>query len=62
VVLKFEIKANGTIENTQIETGINEAIDAEVLRAFACCKNWKPGTQNGIPVSCKMTLPIRITV
>ncbi|MCK6611183.1 MAG: energy transducer TonB [Bacteroidia bacterium] len=60
VVLKFEIKANGTIENTQIETGINEAIDAEVLRAFACCKNWKPGTQNGIPVSCKMTLPIRI--
>jgi TonB family protein len=58
--LKFVVNSDGTISDVAVEKGVSKCkeCDAEAVRVIKLMPTWKPGTQNGKPVSCFYSLPI----
>lgn len=62
VVVEFVVNEKGEINNTKIVRGLKYGCDDEALRVINGMPLWKPGKQNGKPVSVYYTLPIQFTL
>lgn len=62
VVVEFVVNETGEIHNTKIVRGLKYGCDDEAIRVIKGMPLWKPGKQNGKPVSVYYTLPIQFTL
>ena len=58
VVVEFVIGAKGRISDVKIVKGLDDAINAEVMKVVSASPKWKPAKLNGEKVSVKISLPI----
>lgn len=58
VMVVFEVNENGLVENVMVENGIGFGCDEEAYRVVSNMPKWKPGMQNGQPVTVRLRLPI----
>lgn len=58
VIVRFIIDENGKVVEPQILRGISPGLDKEALRVVSLLPNFKPGTQQGVPVKVYYNLPI----
>ncbi|MDE6126321.1 MAG: M56 family metallopeptidase [Muribaculaceae bacterium] len=59
VVVKFVVKADGTVADPEILRGQTPELDAEALRVVGSMPAWTPGRdEKGNPVSCYFTIPV----
>ena len=59
VYVSFVIEKDGSISEVQILRGVNQELDAEVIRILSIMPKWIPGMQNGNSERVKMTLPVK---
>ena len=63
VIIQFIVDKDGTLTDFTVARGVEESLDREALRlAKSIPQPWKPGTQRGIPVRVKYTMPIRFQI
>lgn len=59
VMTRFIVEKDGTISNVEIETGANEAFNAEAIRVVNSIKGqWVPAQKGGIAVRSIQYIPI----
>ena len=58
VVVEFIIDSAGHVNYPVVKTGIGHGCDEEALRVVSLMPKWIPGTQHGVPVAVRMTVPI----
>ncbi len=59
VFVQFIIDEIGNVTDVEVFRGISATLDKEAVRVIMSMKKWKPGSQNGQPISIKMILPIK---
>lgn len=58
VLVSFVINSKGEATNIDILKGIGGGCELEVIRILQNMPKWKPGKQNGRPVSVRFTIPV----
>ena len=58
VIIRFVVNSNGEISDPTILKGINKNLDQAAIDVINKLPRWKPGQQDGHPVSVQFTLPI----
>jgi len=58
VIAQFIVGKNGEISGITIVKSVSADCDEEAIRVLKSMPAWKPGRQNGLPVSVKMSVPI----
>lgn len=59
VMTRFIVEKDGTISNVEVETGANEAFNAEAIRVVNSIKGqWVPAQKGGIAVRSIQYIPI----
>jgi periplasmic protein TonB len=58
VVVKFAVMSDGSVSKVQTITRINPLLDQEAIRVVSSLPRWKPGKQNGKPVSVWFSVPV----
>ncbi len=58
--VEFTIEKSGDVTYVGILKGLDESIDAEVLKLLKAMPRWIPATKNGVPVRYKVSMPITI--
>lgn len=58
VIVKFIIRANGSIDSAYVARGIYPSVDKEALRLITGMPPWKPGILNGKPVDVHYIMPV----
>ena len=62
IYVQFVVGKDGVIRNQKILKGINTSLDKVALRVVEMMPKWKPGKQNGEPVSVSYVLPIQLEI
>ena len=62
VYVQFTINKDGSVTDVKALRGIGGGCTEEALRLIKSMPNWTPGTQQGIPVKVKYTLPIKFNL
>jgi len=59
VMTRFIVEKDGTISNVGIQTGVNEAFNAEAIRVVNSIKGtWVPAQKNGVAVRSMQYIPV----
>ena len=58
VVLRFVVRADGTIGNVEVLRKLHPSCDREALKAVSKMPKWIPGAQGKLPVAVYYTLPV----
>ena len=58
VVVAFNVTAQGEVADSRVVQGLCPSLDAAVLQAVQQLKRFRPGQQDGLPVSVAFTIPI----
>jgi periplasmic protein TonB len=58
VQLRFVVDVDGSISKLEVVKSGGNAYDREVIRVFKRMPKWKPGSQNGHPVTIAFTQPV----
>jgi periplasmic protein TonB len=58
VVLKFVVRADGTVGKIEIAGGIDPLLNEEAIRVVKSLPTFKPGKQDGIPVPVWFIVPV----
>ncbi len=58
VVLKFVVRADGSIGRTEIIAGVDTLLNTEAVRVVKGLPAFKPGRQDGTPVPVWFTIPV----
>ena len=58
--VEFTVEKSGDITYVGILKGLDESVDAEVLKLLKAMPRWIPATKNGEPVRYKVSMPINI--
>lgn len=58
VIVKFAVWSDGSVKYLEIVRGVNPVLDEEALRVVSTLPLWKPGKQNGEPVSVWFIVPV----
>ena len=58
VIVQFIVTKEGKIVNPKIVRSVSTILDNEAIRVVKNMPDWKPGTQKGVPVNVKFTLPV----
>lgn len=58
VFLTFVVEKNGSLSNINVLKSLDNSCDAEAIRVISLMPQWIPGSQNGLFVRTKYTLPI----
>ncbi len=58
VVIRFVVRADGSITDAKVQQSIGGGCDEEALRVVRAMPKWKPRKQNGKPVAVWFNLPI----
>jgi protein TonB len=62
VIVTFVINGQGEVDKVEVVKGIGGGCDEEAVRVVKMLPKWKPGRQNGRPVSVKFTVPIKFAL
>ncbi len=62
VFVQFVVTETGEIRELRILKGIGFGCDEEAVRVVSQMPNWKPGEQNGKPISVQYNLPIQFII
>ncbi|MFN4083490.1 MAG: energy transducer TonB [Bacteroidia bacterium] len=62
VTISFVVNKNGKVDRIEVVKGIGFGCDEEAIRVIQSLPKWKPGMQNGVPVSVRMMIPIQFVV
>lgn len=62
VIVNFVINSKGEVDNVEVVKGIGGGCDEEAVRVIKSLPKFKPGKQNGRPVSVKFTVPIKFAL
>ncbi len=60
ILIQFIVDKDGNVTDVNVIRGEMKSIDREAANVVRGMPRWKPGKQNGKPVSVIMTLPIKI--
>jgi protein TonB len=60
-VISFVVDVDGSVRNAQVEIATEPAFGEAALAAVAAWK-FEPGSKNGTPVACQLTLPLRFAL
>ncbi len=58
VVISFIVRADGSVDSTQIFRSVHPLMNAEAERLISIMPRWKPGKIGGKAVDVRFTLPI----
>ena len=58
VLVTFVVERDGTLTDVQVAKPTFPSLDDEAMRLVKKMPKWKPGTQRGVPVRVKFTLPV----
>ena len=58
VVVEFIIEKDGSVTNVKIVRGLDDGLDAEVLKVVSASPKWKPGTLGKKKVRVKIAIPV----
>jgi len=58
VVLKFVVKADGSVGKIEIVGGIDPSLNEEAIRVVKNLPTFKPGVQDGVPVPVWFIIPV----
>lgn len=61
VIARFVVDKMGNISNVEVIQNGREDLDDEVMRVIQKMPRWKPGLQNGNPVSVYFKIPVTFT-
>lgn len=59
IYVQFVIWKDGSVREVKVLRGVGSSLDNEAIRVIKMMPNWEPGTQRGIPVNTRYTLPIK---
>lgn len=62
VVLRFEVKTDGSIGDITVLKSVSPELDAEAIRVTRAMPRWTPGTVDGVPVNCYYALPVQFSL
>jgi TonB family protein len=62
VFVSFVVNKQGKVEDVKIERGVNTLLDQEAMRVVKQLKTWKPGSQKGVKVKVRFTVPIQFAL
>ena len=62
VIVQFVVEKDGSLSDISVMRGVNETIDAEVVRVISAMPKWTPGHLQGKVVRVKFTLPVTVNV
>ena len=60
IYLEFMVDARGGITKIKVLKGLDDVLDANVIKAVQAMPTWTPAKKNGKPVAYKMVLPLRL--
>ncbi len=58
VIVRFVVSPDGSIQKTEILRSVHPVLDREAERVVKGMPRWKPGKQNGVPVSVWFSIPV----
>ena len=59
-ICEFIVEEDGTLSNVIVKKSSGDSsLDKEAIRFIKSMPKWKPGKKNGIPVSMKISLPVK---
>lgn len=58
VIVQFVVRKDGSLSDFKVLRPVDPWLDAEAIRVISTMPKWKPGMQDGKPVSVKFTLPV----
>jgi hypothetical protein len=58
--LSFVVEKDGSIDQVQVNNTMSKNFKGHVIGVLQRMPCWNPGVHNGVPVRCRMTLPINI--
>jgi protein TonB len=62
VILKFVVKADGSVDRVEVLRGVDPSLDNEAIRVVRTLPRFKPGRQSGIAVPVWFTLPVTFKI
>jgi TonB family protein len=62
IIMTVVVRPNGALTDVKVVRGIGSGCDEEAVRVLKLCPKWKPGYQNGEPVSTVYTIPMQFTL
>lgn len=57
-IVQFVVRKDGSLSDFKVLRPVDPWLDAEAIRVISTMPKWKPGMQEGKPVSVKFTLPV----
>jgi protein TonB len=58
VIVKFAVMSDGAVSRIDIIRGVGPLLDKEAARVVSTLPQWRPGKQNGVPVSVWFAVPV----
>jgi TonB family C-terminal domain len=58
----FVVEADGSITNVKVMKALNNILDTEAVRVLSTLPKFKPGTEKGVPVRVKYSVPVRFQI
>lgn len=58
VIVQFVVRKDGSLSDFKVLRPVDPWLDAEAIRVISTMPKWKPGIQDGKPVSVRFTLPV----
>ncbi len=62
VIVSFNVKDDGSIDNVKIVKSIHHSIDTNIITTVSGMPKWKPAEHKGKKVASQFVLPIYITL
>lgn len=58
IYVQFAVQVDGSVVDVVVKRGLNDLLDAELVRVFQCMPKWKPGTLFGKEYEQRIVWPI----
>jgi periplasmic protein TonB len=60
IYVEYVVERTGEVSNVKVVRGLHPALDSIFVKVVSGMPKWKPGSQNGMPVRVKYTVPIKV--
>jgi protein TonB len=62
VIVKFAVMYDGSVSRIEVLRGVSPLLDNEAMRVVGTLPKWRPGKQNGNPVSVWFMVPVTFKI
>jgi periplasmic protein TonB len=62
VIVKFAVMYDGSVSRIEVLRGVSPLLDNEAMRVISTLPKWRPGKQNGNPVSVWFMVPVTFKI